>query len=90
MLASVRTGGDAGTAEGCPQSERVDLRAHGPSGTSRIWGRRERFAVCLRIGSASPSPRNFVMPFPITQREKAALSVMAVLIVLGLIGMAVL
>ena len=30
------------------------------------------------------------MPFPVTQREKMALSVIALLIVLGLLGMAVL
>jgi hypothetical protein len=30
------------------------------------------------------------MPFPVTQREKQALSVLALLIVLGLIAMAVL
>jgi hypothetical protein len=30
------------------------------------------------------------MPFPVTRREKAALSIIALLIVLGLIGMAVL
>jgi hypothetical protein len=30
------------------------------------------------------------MPFPVTQREKQALLVLALLIVLGLIGMAVL
>jgi hypothetical protein len=35
----------------------------------------------------SPS---LLMPFPVTQREKVALSVIALLIVLGLLGMAVL
>lgn len=30
------------------------------------------------------------MPFPVTRRERTALSIIAVLIVLGLIGMAVL
>lgn len=30
------------------------------------------------------------MPFPVTQREKLALAVIALLIVLGLLGMAVL
>lgn len=47
---------------------------------------------CPDRGHAGTWPRKFinVMPFAVTKREKVALSVMAMLIVLGLIGMALL
>jgi hypothetical protein len=49
-----------------------------------IWGlrriERERIEPFFKSG----------MPFPVTRREKIALSVIALLLVLGLIGMAVL